>query len=80
MEMPGSGEKKAVTLAITGALAIMQVLQAYPQVRQVFSLNGMACLECMGAASDTIAAGACIHGVNLERLISDLNKAIAYQD
>lgn len=74
--MPGSGEKTVVSLPITGNLAIMEVLQAYPQVRQVFSRYGMGCLGCMGAANETIAGGARSHGVNLQELLQDLNAAI----
>lgn len=70
-----NGEKKArvVHLKITPELAVLEVLQAYPEVRQVFSRYGMGCLECMGAVNETIADCARSHGVNLEELLQDLN-------
>ncbi|QGP93004.1 hypothetical protein MGLY_23990 [Neomoorella glycerini] len=74
--MPREGQKNVVPLQITKDLSIMEVLQAYPQVRQVFHRYGMSCLECMGAINETIASGARSHGVDLEDLLNDLNKAI----
>lgn len=78
--MPANGKKAVVPMQITRDLSIMKVLQAYPQVRHIFSRYGMGCLECMGAANETIASGARSHGVNLEELLRDLNEAIGSQD
>ncbi|WP_258359472.1 DUF1858 domain-containing protein [Moorella sulfitireducens (nom. illeg.)] len=78
--MAGEGTKKVVPLQITRDLSILEVMQAYPQVREVFSRYGMGCLECMGAMNETIAGGARSHGVNLEDLLEDLNKAIKSQE
>lgn len=72
-------QKTVIPLQISKDLAIMEVLQAYPQVRRVFNHYGMGCLECMGAVSETIAGGARSHGVNLEHLLKDLNEAIKSQ-
>ncbi|GEA15103.1 MAG: hypothetical protein PWR22_252 [Moorella sp. (in: firmicutes)] len=74
--MSGQEKTNVVPLQITPDLSILEVLQAYPQVRQVFYRYGMGCLECMGAINETIASGARSHGVNLENLLKDLNKAI----
>lgn len=77
--MTRDSKKTVVPLQITKDLSIMEVLQAYPQVRPVFQRYGMGCLECMGAMSETIASGARSHGVNLEDLLRDLNEVIRSQ-
>ncbi|MGB9661221.1 MAG: DUF1858 domain-containing protein [Moorellaceae bacterium] len=71
-------DKKAevIPLKITKDLSIMEVLQAYPEVRSIFVRHGMGCLECMGAMAETIETGARMHGIKLEDLLEDLNKAI----
>ncbi|MCG0276909.1 MAG: DUF1858 domain-containing protein [Thermanaeromonas sp.] len=74
------GQKaEVIPLRITKDLSIMEVLQAYPEVRSIFIRHGMGCLECMGAMSETIETGARMHGINLEELLADLNKAIRAQ-
>lgn len=78
--MAGNPRKGIIPLQITKDLSIMEVLQAYPQVRSVFIRHGMGCLECMGAMAETIASGARMHGLNLEELLQDLNAAIKNQE
>ncbi|MDN5344371.1 MAG: hypothetical protein PWQ18_482 [Clostridia bacterium] len=78
--MTEDSRRVVIPFQITGELAIMEVLQAYPRVRPVFQRYGMGCLECMGAMNETIASGARSHGVNLEELLRELNKAIRVQD
>lgn len=78
MKQENLQERKAevIPLRITKDLSIMEVLQAYPEVRPIFVRHGMGCLECMGAIAETIETGARMHGINLEELLADLNKAI----
>ncbi|GFN23999.1 DUF1858 domain-containing protein [Thermanaeromonas sp. C210] len=74
--MTDSPQKKIIFRRITKDLSIMEVLQAYPEVRPVFSRHGMGCLTCMGAMAETIESGARVHGIKLEELLADLNDAI----
>ncbi|HBT46358.1 MAG TPA: disulfide oxidoreductase [Peptococcaceae bacterium] len=74
--MGGGPQKKVLFRRITKDLSIMEVLQAYPEVRSVFARHGMGCLTCMGAMAETIESGARIHGIDLEELLADLNEAV----
>lgn len=67
---------EVIPFKITKDLSILEVLQAYPEVRPIFIRHGMGCLECMGAMAETIETGARMHGIDLEKLLADLNKAI----
>lgn len=62
---------------ITKDLTIGQVLRAYPRTLVIFAAHGMACLGCMGAADESLESGARLHGVAIERLLADLNRAAA---
>lgn len=61
---------------ITKDMSIMEALQLYPETREVFTKHGMGCLGCMGAAEESIEAGAQMHGINLESLLKELNELI----
>jgi len=62
--------------AVTKDLTIGQVLRAYPQTLVVFAAHGMGCQGCMGAADESLESGARLHGVAVDRLLADLNRAV----
>lgn len=61
---------------ITKEMSIMEVVQKYPQTAVIFQRHGMGCLGCAAAHFENIAQGAEAHGINIEALITDLNKSI----
>lgn len=58
----------------TKEMPILEALQAHPKAREIFKKHGMACLSCMGAMAESIEAGASMHGIDLEVLMSELNQ------
>lgn len=61
---------------ITKDMLIFDLLQRYPAVGKVLQEKGMKCFGCMGADEETVAEGAKMHGINIDTLLEDLNKAI----
>lgn len=55
---------------------ISQVLNKYPETKEVFEENGMHCLGCPTATRESIEQAAGVHGLNLEGLINSLNESI----
>lgn len=55
---------------------ISQVLNKYPETKEVFEKNGMHCLGCPTATRESIEQAAGVHGLNLEGLINSLNESI----
>ena len=55
---------------------ISQVLNKYPETKEVFEENGMHCLGCPTATRESIEQAAGVHGLDLDGLIASLNKAI----
>lgn len=61
---------------ITKDMTLMQVLQLYPKTSEVFKKYGMMCMECMGASEETIENGAKMHGIDLLKLINELQQVV----
>ena len=61
---------------ITKEMGIMEVVQKYPQTVEVFQSAGMGCLGCAAARFENIEQGAGAHGIDVDKLIEALNKAI----
>lgn len=62
---------------ITKDMSITATVEQYPKTVEVFLSHGMHCLGCMAARFENIEQGAQAHGINVDSLIEDLNKAIA---
>lgn len=60
---------------ITKDMTIEQVLHTHPATLPVFKRFGLDCNECQVAAYGTVEHGAGVHGVDLETLLAELNRA-----
>lgn len=57
---------------------IGSLLEAYPETKPVFEKNyGAGCFSCPGQASETIAQTAAMHGMKTEKILDEINQAIA---
>ncbi len=61
---------------ITKDMNITEIVQKYPQVAEVFFKHGMHCLGCAAAHFETLEQGCTAHGIDVEAILKDLNKAI----
>jgi len=62
---------------ITKQMTFGEVLNKYPNTVEVFFKYGMHCFGCHIAVEEPIEQGALAHGVEVDKLIDDLNKTIA---
>jgi hybrid cluster-associated redox disulfide protein len=62
---------------ITKDMTFDEVLKKYPNTVKTFFQYGMHCFGCHLAVDETIEQGATAHGVEVDKLIEDLNKAVA---
>lgn len=69
-------EAKNETAKITGDETFAEVIQKYPVVIPVFFEFGLHCIGCHIGAYESVKDGAIAHGVEPEKLIEALNKAI----
>lgn len=57
-------------------MSISEVVAKYPQTVPVFMSYGMGCLGCSAARFENIEQGARAHGIDVEKLIQDINKVV----
>ncbi len=63
-------------MKITKDMSIKEVVDKYPQSIQVFMMHGLGCVGCAIANFENIEQGALAHGIDIDKLIEDLNKAV----
>lgn len=61
---------------ITKEMSIIEVVQKYPETVEVFRKYGMGCFGCAAARFENIEQGALAHGIDIDALMADLNKAV----
>ncbi len=62
-------------MVITKEMPIGDVVKTHPETVPVFMQHGLHCIGCAVAAFESIAEGAAAHGIEIDALIDDLNKA-----
>lgn len=60
---------------ITEDMMIYEILDANPQLEDVFISHGLNCVGCPGSSGETLQDAAEGHSVDLSKLLEDLNKA-----
>lgn len=63
-------------MAIHKEMNITEVVDKYPETVEVFQRYGMHCFGWMAARFENIEQGALAHQINVEALVSDLNKIV----
>lgn len=61
---------------INADMSISEILDLDEDIHQVFLRNGLNCVGCPGAVSESLKEAAKGHRVDLDRLLSDLNEYI----
>lgn len=55
-------------------MLVNEVLDMNPDITEIFIQHGLNCLGCPGSYSESLKEAADGHGINLDKLIEDLNK------
>lgn len=61
---------------ITKEMKIAEVMLRFPQTIEIFTAFGLDCQACQIAEYEEIEHGAAVHNVDVEELISQLNRAV----
>ena len=69
-------EKKKIKDAITKDMTLGDAIQKYPETAEVMFKHGMHCIGCHVAAHESIEDGAAGHGIDPDKLVADMNKAV----
>ncbi len=65
---------------ITRDTNILEAVQKYPVIAQVFQRYGLGCIGCMVASGETLGEGISAHGLNADIVISEINDIIKKQE
>lgn len=63
-------------MVISKDMSIIEVVQLYPVTIEIFRKYGMGCFGCAAARFENIEQGAAAHGIDIDALVADLNKAV----
>lgn len=62
---------------ITKDMGLIEIVQQYPQTIEIFQKYGLGCIGCAAARFENLEAGAKVHGIDPDKMVEDLNAAIA---
>jgi hybrid cluster-associated redox disulfide protein len=65
---------------LTKEMTIQEVVTKYPDSVKVFIQHGMPCVGCMAARYENIEQGANAHGIDIDKLMGDLNKTVKEEE
>lgn len=63
-------------MKITKEMTIGKILREFPQVIETLFGFNMGCVGCPSAQVETLEEAAMVHGIDIERLIEELNQAV----
>lgn len=58
---------------ITKDMIIAEILNVHPNAADILMRNGMGCLGCPSSQNEPLSMAADIHGLDLEKLLAELN-------
>lgn len=61
---------------ITKNMSFAELMEKSPESREVLFNNGMHCIGCSMAMSETLEEGAMAHGLDPDKLVEEINKAL----
>lgn len=63
-------------MKITKDMKLGQVISKNPETIEVFMKHGLHCIGCHVASYESIEQGALAHGIDVKKLLDDLNNAV----
>ncbi|MFY9283898.1 MAG: DUF1858 domain-containing protein [Miniphocaeibacter sp.] len=60
-------------MEITKDMLIGDIIRTYPDAIEVLLQNGMSCIGCPGSQMESLEEAAMVHGLDIEKLLSELN-------
>jgi hybrid cluster-associated redox disulfide protein len=73
-----SGKKpgRAAEGPIKKTMGIREIVEKYPESIGVLASHGFHCLGCIAAQFETLEQGAQAHGIDPDKLVEEMNKAV----
>jgi len=75
--MAKANKKNVKESKISGKMSFYELLQKYPHSGEILMKNGMSCVGCPMAMQESLEMGARAHGMDVKKLVDELNKKLA---
>ncbi|MBU0472122.1 MAG: DUF1858 domain-containing protein [Nanoarchaeota archaeon] len=62
---------------VTKNMNLKELITKHPETMEVFFEKGLQCAMCHMSSQETVGQAAEAHGIKIEKLLKDLNKAVA---
>ena len=66
-----------MSVAINKEMTFFELMRSYPKSVEVLRQYNLGCVGCMGAQNESLEQGARAHGIDVDKLVEDLVKALA---
>ncbi|MEG6616018.1 DUF1858 domain-containing protein [Peptococcaceae bacterium 1198_IL3148] len=63
-------------MKITKDMTMGYIAKEFPETVPVFQSKGMGCLGCPTAQLESLEKGAALHGLDIDKLLKELNEAV----
>ena len=63
-------------MEITKEMSIMEIVTKYPQTAMVLMESGLGCLGCASSQFESLAEGAEVHRIDIDKLVQALNATV----
>ena len=63
-------------MKITKDTNLSELVNKHPETAEVFMKHGLHCIGCLAAQYETIEQGAKAHGLDIKKLLKNLNDAV----
>jgi len=60
-------------MKVTKDMNILEAVQKYPEISQIFTKYGLGCIGCMVASGESLGDGISSHGLNADIIIEEIN-------
>lgn len=61
---------------ITKEMNIGELVEKYPQVREIFMQHGLGCIGCVASNFETLEEGLTAHDLDVDKIVDELNKKL----
>ena len=61
---------------ITGDMSIQEIIRDYPASVEVFEKYRLGCIRCLAASFETLEEGLRAHGLDVDGILEELNRAV----
>lgn len=63
-------------MKITEKTNLGKLISKHPETMEVFMKHGLHCVGCIAAQFETLGQGAKAHGIDVKKLVKELNEAV----